>query len=748
MGRAKAGWKANATLPARLLWGVGWCVVVLGMGAAGAAAGGLAGWLIDPDPIDELEWYDPPQMTVLLDRRGESFARLFEEQRAVLPIREIPLPLVEAFLAIEDRSYHHHIGIDPRGLARAMWVNLRRGRMAQGASTITQQAPRNLLPTVGRERTLERKAREALVALRMERLYSKDQILEVYLNQIYLGAGTYGVEAAAQRYFGKSARQLDRAEMALLAGLPQAPERYSPANDPEAARRRRDQVLDRLAVLNWIAGDEHAAARAKPVAIAGHAGGAPGWAADFVDAVRRDLAASSDFDLRRDALRVRTTMDARLQRAAMDALDRVLDEQQKAWLAARPARWADARLDPAPPAPGQVRMARVVRAFPQSITAELPGGWRADLPIPSGARSFFDGLRPGDGVDVLVEGLDRPRRLWRGRLLPEAPLQGALVCLDRRTGDVLALAGGRRLDDAGAVDHFNRALDARRQVGSTLKPFVYAAALERGASPWDELLDEPIQFPNGYSPRNYDGRFRGPTTMQAALEDSRNVPTVRLAQAVGLRRVLDTVRRFDRAPGGRGWDLPMEYAAVLGLVEATPFELAVAYQALANSGSASGPRVVQAVQGAAPRPAPPDRLLGPRASAYTHQLMLGAMTHGTGRGVRARLPERLRDAAAGKTGTTNDNRDAWFAGYTPDLVAVAWVGFDRWLPLAPGQTGASAAGPLWAEFISEAAQGSNAPARLPLPDGWRWELLDIRTGRPSAADSAGGAAAWRAVPRG
>ncbi|MDK2973372.1 MAG: penicillin-binding protein [Candidatus Sumerlaeota bacterium] len=694
----------------------------------------MAAWIQQAPPVPEMEEYDPPEMTVIVDRSGTPYAHLFEQRRRFARLAEMPARLPEAFIAIEDTQFRYHTGVDPIGILRAAVTNARRRSMSQGASTITQQLPRNLGEEIGREKTLERKAREALVSFQMERHYSKDQILETYLNQIYLGSGNYGVEAAARCYFGKSVTELDLAECALLAGLPQLPERYSPLNDPVAALRRRNQVLDRLFELEWISAQEYDAAVTAPLRLAESTGKRSGSSEWFADAARREIERRAQVDaarLRSEGWIVETTMDAPLQRIATEVLREGLVEEEKQWLATRSERFADEVSSGAFNAPvrtGQMRMARLVRRFENTLVVELGGGKRADLAIPEEAAALFgeDVLQIGDGVDVEV--LSAPgesRGVWRGRLLPQKPMQGALVCLEAHSGEILALVGGRP-DEAGRrTDYFNRATSARRQAGSTLKPLFFAGLLHKGMTPDSVVVDEPVTFPGGYAPQNFERHFFGPTTLQEAMAHSRNVPTARAVWESGMRDALEYADRFAIGTDDGEWHFPRQLSVVLGAAEVTPLEIAAAYLAFANAGYAAEPHAVRSIRHNTGRSvyAPAwrsHRLLEARECAGMVQMLCGVMTEGTGERLMADLPGDWRGCLAGKSGTTSDYRDAWFVGFSARHVVAVWVGFDQPITLGDGRGGSRVAGPIFAEFHRRAAElhGQSAPEPIMLPPGW------------------------------
>jgi penicillin-binding protein 1A len=712
----------------------GYALALAAVAGCGIGAGALAGWLVAEGPPRDLEEYDPPRMTTLLDRHGEPYASLFEERRIVVPIGEMPPILRSAFVAIEDSRFYDHFGIDLWGVLRAATLNVASGSRRQGASTITQQLARNVVSSVGRDRTMTRKLREALVALSIERHYTKAQILETYANQIYLGSGAYGVEAAARNYFGKPVAGLTLAEAATIAGLPQLPERLSPLNDPGRAKARRDQVLGRLLALGLVTEAEYREALRTDVETLGIAALPRARAPYFVDAVRRvvrDIPELEGENIRRAGWSLKTTVDLPMQEAVEAALAAGIEAEETLFFEQRRKRYAAAILEPGyarDPAPGQTRMARVVRLFARSVVVELPGGWRADLPIPEGSAAYFradSGLQPGDGVDIAVTRVHEGRNLFEGRLLPATRLQGAAVVIDSASGEVRALVGGRDFDDAANRGAFNRAVSARRQAGSTAKPLFFLAALEQGLTPESTVSDSPISFPDGYTPRNYDGEFKGTVTLQRALEQSRNIPTITTTMKVGLQDAIDFVARFDRLPPR--WRLEPQWSVVLGALEATPLEMAAAYQPFGAGGEARGPHFVTQLWNEENRPMPlvdslgDQRLASEQSIAELLQMMSGVMTHGTGRTAAELLDEGLRLATAGKTGTTNDNRDAWFVGLIPGQTVCVWVGFDDPVPLGPDRTGGRAAGPIWAAVANalwELRPPEERVPALPMPEGW------------------------------
>jgi penicillin-binding protein 1B len=584
---------------------------------------------------------EPEVLTSAADRPAE-------EHRPVR-LAETPRDLVNAVLAAEDHRFFAHGGLDLRALVRAAWSNLRAGKVTQGGSTITQQLVKIRL--LSPSRTFVRKLREAWIAALVEWRYSKAQILEAYLNEIYLGqrgaVAIRGIGAAARAYFGKEIHQLTLGEGALLAGMARAPNSYSPVVNPDRARARRDTVLNRMRKLGTITRAEHQTARREAVSVqASAADRTP--APYFIDYVRVELEQLFGADVTRHRVRVFTTLDMTLQRFAETAIERGLDR----------------------------------------LETRLPGLRRRD---------------------------DAQR------------LQAALIALDPETGQIRALVGGRDY----ARSQFNRATLARRQPGSAFKPFVYLAALRpRDGGPAvtaaSRVDDEPITLMvdgRPWSPRNYEDRYEGRVSVRRALEQSLNAATVRLAETVGLPVVVETAR----AVGLRG-DLAPVPAMALGAFEVTPLELARAYVPLANAGvRPAGPFGIRAVLAADGEVAPsvdaPEQVLAPSEAALMTSLLEGVIASGTGSAARAL---GVPGAVAGKTGTTNDGRDAWFVGYSPRLLTLVWVGFDSGEP--HGLTGAQAALPIWADFTKLALEAYPQPD-FTVPPGVVFADIDSTTGK-------------------
>jgi penicillin-binding protein 1A len=630
----------------RLVWAAS-----LGLAAAAGAGTGLAVALVARELPDValLDDYRPPLSTRVVDRHGERLGEFFEERRQLVALDGLPRHLIEAFLASEDSDFFEHAGLDLSAMARAAWVNLRAGGVVQGGSTITQQLAKSLLPSA--ERTLWRKLQDTLLALRIEARLPKERILEIYLNQIYFGEGAYGVSEAARSYFAKDAAQLDLAEAALLAGLPKAPSAYSPRDHPESAEERRLWVLEQMVALGFIDEATQRAAAAPPQLAPATPAVEPA-AAYAVEEVRRRLFQELGADaVLRGGLRVETTLDAGLQRAAHAALRSGLED-----FARRHARKGAA---PTPPA-----------------------------------------------------------------------VEGALVALEAESGDLLALVGGYDF----ARSQFNRALQARRQPGSAFKTFVYGAALAAGFQPSATVYDYQFEYVDEvtgkpWRPRNFKEELLGEVSLREAFARSLNNATVRLLEELGIRRASDFARRAGiRSP------LAKDLGIALGTSEVTLLEITSAYGTFAAGGRVPRARAISRVLDRDGRVLLADLAFGgegePPAGisavdAYLVTDLLRASVqswYGTGHSAAA-----LRVPLAGKTGSTNEYRDAWFIGYSPAVVAGVWVGRDDRSPLGRRETGARAALPIWMEFM-RAAVAVHPTREFRAPPGVEFTALDPVTG--------------------
>jgi penicillin-binding protein 1A len=622
-----------------------------------------------PD-VARLRAYQPGKASRLLDRQGRPFAELRPVEGATVPLRRIPPHVRDAFLAIEDQRFYAHGAVDWRRAAGAALANLRSGGFDQGFSTVTMQLARNVFPDrlPARERTLGRKLVEIRVAGEIEERFAKDDILELYLSHIYFGNGARGIDAAARHYFGVGAERLTPAQAALLAALPKSPSGYDPRRHPDRARERRDLVLALMQAQGRLAPAAAEAARREPLGVVrrrGPAGADPGVAPWFVEEVRRQLEDQLGERLYAETMKITTTLDLDLQRAAEEELARQL----------------------------------------RAVEAGALGRFR-------GPRYDAAAAPPGDNGTPY--------------------LQGAVVALDVPTGDVTAWVGGRDFRHS----RFDRVKSSRRQTGSAFKPFVYAAALAEGHVLTERLLDEPMQVEldrrRVWEPKNFDGEYDGEVTMREALVRSKNVPTVRLAEEVGLQDVAQAARRT-----GIQSAIDVTPAMPLGTVALSPLELATAYGAFAGLGEAAVPRLVLRVEDEQGREVfaagPPQlhRLLDPGVAFLVTNVLEDALARGTGTAVRG---AGFTAPAAGKTGTTNDATDAWFVGYTPRTVAAVWIGFDEPRPIMGAATGGRFAAPVWGRMMRRATAGRPAPPRWKRPPNVVQAWVDAETGVPLAEE--------------
>lgn len=590
--------------------------VILAAAMALYANCGVAGC---PD-VRQLTAYQPGGAPVLLDRNGEKFADLAPFERVVVSLDSLPPHVSNAFIAVEDRRFWAHNGVDWRRVVGAALANARARSVTQGSSTIPMQLARNIFPRElpGTERTMKRKLQEARVAQRIESRFDKSEILEMYLNHIYFGGGAYGVEAAARLYFGKGASQLDLHESATLAALPKAPTHYDPRRRPERSRERRDLIISLMERQSLITAEMADDARGEELAVRADGSrdrsGVP-LGPNYIDIVRDMLEDQFGEVLYRSRLRIFTTLDPVAQRAAEKELESQLNTLSRR-------------------------------------------------------------VRKGAGE-----------------------LQGSVVILDARNGDVLALVGGRD----PTVSRYNRAIHARRQVGSAFKPFVFAAALQSGIPTSQLVLDAPLRVQlsrnDVWEPSNYDGMYEGEVSLRYALVRSRNVPTVRLASAVGIDVVAGTARE-----AGVTAAMDVTPALALGTVAMSPLQLATAYTTFATLGNTAEPRFVLRVEDEngtvlwTPPHSQPVRGMQPAVAYIVTDILSDAVNYGTGTGVRT---AGFRGVAAGKTGTTNNATDAWFVGYTPDIVGAVWIGYDRPSSLGSAATGGGFAAPVWGRIMRQ-----------------------------------------------
>jgi penicillin-binding protein 1A len=765
------------------------CAVVLAI--AGCGFVGVTIWYFGRELPDyqQLAHYQPPITTRVHAGDGRLLAEYATERRIFVPIQAIPELVVDAFLSAEDKNFYSHHGIDPVSIVRAAITDvsrLRANRRPVGASTITQQVAKNMLLT--NEISIKRKIKEILLATRIEAVLPKDRILELYLNEIYLGAGAYGVAAAALTYFDKSLDELTLGEAAFLAGLPKAPNRYNPRRVPQAAQARRDWVLERMVGDGMVTQAEAAPAEARPLELHRRQEAGQAKAPYFAEEVRRELLARyGDKVVYGAGLSVRTSLDERLQAASDKALRDGLiayDHAHSAW------RGAIAHIDPKGdwltrltkvPVPGVARdvgwrLAMVTRAdadgaaigFRDGETGRIPfsqmrwaRAWHGANSFGPYPRSAADVVKPGDVVMVepiqasATKGETATAKPSGGFTLCQVPeVSGALVAMDPHTGRVLAISGGFSFE----ISQFDRATQAKRQTGSTIKPFIFLTALDHGFTPSTLIDDSPISLPQGpglpmWTPRNYtkegqEVKYRGPTPLRIAIEKSIDTMTVRAATMIGIEPVAETVEAF-----GLMDHMPREYSMVLGAGETTPLRMTAAYAMLVNGGKRITPTFIDRIQdrnGAtifhADRrrcddceeiewqkqrmPVIPDtreQVADPGSAFQIVTMLEGVVQRGTGTVVKA-----VGKPIAGKTGTTNDWRDAWFVGFTPDLVAGVYVGFDNPDSLGDDETGGHVAAPIFRDFMIAALNDTPATA-FRTPPGMRLYRVSAATGLPAGA---------------
>ena len=771
------------------------CLVLLAI--TGGAVVGLTIWYFGRDlpNYQQLAHYEPPITTRVHAGDGRLLAEYSTERRVFVPISAIPKKVVNAFLSAEDKNFYSHRGVDPVSMFRAALTDVGRWgskRRPVGASTITQQVAKNML--LSNELTMSRKIKEILLATRIDEALPKDRILELYLNEIYLGSSAYGVEAAALIYFNKSLDELSLGEAAFLAGLPKAPNNYNPNRYPQQAKARRDWVLDRMAEDAAAPEKDIKAARAEPITTRKREEAEIVSGAYFAEEVRRELLARyGEKALYESGLSVRTSLDGKLQAAADKALRDGLiayDRGHGGWRGAvghidPGPNWAT-RLAAEPLTPGAAavgwQLAVVLRAdndgadigFKDGETGRIPFAqmrWARPLTddgtLGASPRTPTDVAKPGDLV--LVEPLKeaaksaaavmpvstKPGRagsLYNLCQIPE--VSGALVAMDPHTGRVLALSGGFSYE----ISQFNRATQAKRQPGSSIKPFVYLTALEHGFTPSTAVEDGPVAISQGdgmplWTPGNYNSnKFRGPTPLSLALALSLNTVTARLAETVGMEAIGETIEKF-----GIMDHMPRLYAMSLGAGETTPLRHTAAYAMLDNGGKKITPTLIDRVQGRDGKtifkadqrpcdgctniewtrqavPALPDtreQISDPVSTFQIVEMMEGVVQRGTGTAVKA-----VGKPIAGKTGTTNDWQDAWFVGFTPDLVAGVYIGFDDPAFLGSDETGGHLAAPIFRDFMLVALKDA-PPTEFRTPAGVQMVRVNPDTGEPAGPGQPG-----------
>ena len=682
--------------------------VLFGLAAiAGSLAGLTLVYSVDLPQIQDLERYRPSTTTELYDQKGRPFGSFALERRIIVNYDDFSPILRQAVISIEDKNFKSHWGINVFRVAGALWHDIVSHGRAQGASTLTMQLARNLF--LSAERTTARKVQEAYLAIQIERSFTPEQIFTLYGNQIYLGHGMYGFEAASEFYFSKHASQLNLPEAALLAGLPKGPVAYSPLINPEKALRRRNLVLSEMEDDKAITKQQADAARESPLGlhIAQPEMSVAPW---FVEEVRRELEKQfGSEEVHEAGLRVETTLDIDLQQTANHAvLDGVASyERKRGWKGAQQnvlTQGGDLEEYKHPDwvmrvQPGDYVHALVTSALPLQIHARVgkmsvvmtPEDWKWT------GEAHGDALvKPGDVIYIhLNSGLEGTAH--KATLEQDSGAEGSLMAIDNTSGDVLAMVGGRDY----SLSQFNRATQSERQTGSSFKPYVYTAAIEAGVKPDDIIVDGPVSF-GSYTPHNYEGDYKGAMTVQNAFAESRNIPALKLAARVGIHKVIDVAHRF-----GVTSNIPAYLPVALGAVEITLQEQVASYSVFPNDGIRVAPRLLKKVSNADGitlwEQAPEVKEVTSQATARTMMQLLKQVTR-SGTGASA---AQLKHPIGGKTGTTSDFTDAWFLGFSPSVTCGVWVGFDSRQSLGEKMQGARVALPIWIDFMREAIKGKD-----------------------------------------
>jgi penicillin-binding protein 1A len=766
-------------------------VYIVSIGLTGLLLGGLVMlglfhyYSKDLPDSSALSDYNPPGMTRFYSRDGDLVAEYAKERRIFVEFADIPRPVLNAFIAAEDQNFYTHGGVDPMGIMRALISNLRKfsnkDRSLVGGSTITQQVVKNFLLT--NEKSLERKIKEAILATRISQTYSKDRILELYLNEIYLGMGAYGVSAASLEYFGKELHQLNTEEVALLAGMPKAPANYDPVKFPEKALRRRNYVIKRMAEDGYINKAEYERAKAAPLVINEERLISKPQVPFYSEEVRRWIVENYSADeLYNKSLFVQTAVNVSMQNIMDEALRNTLRAYDKRHgyrgvlgHIDSLADWESAldKTQKTTPLFDKQRIALVLDVQKDKATIGMSERYTAPDTNEEKTRKVrgsisFEHMRwarlvresgsmgavPNKPSDILKQGdiiLVSPASsndAWKLEQIPK--ISGAMVAMRPQTGEVLAMSGGYSFGDS----QFNRATQAKRQPGSAFKPFIYMAALERGFTPSSIVNDAPLEIDQGpglppWRPKNYGDVFAGPSTLRSGLEKSRNLMTVRLAQMIGLPKVKAASERFKIYD-----DLPLHYSTTLGSQETTVLKLVTAYSMLVNGGLKVEPVLVKRIadregktifkadtrecslcnsevgnnEVSSTAPILPkddrERVADPRIAYQMVSLLEGVVERGT-----AVSAKTLNLPIGGKTGTTNDSRDAWFIGFTQDLVLGTYIGFDTPKSLGDKETGGRAALPAFIEFMENYYKDRTAPEFVK-PAGILEVKVDRITGVP------------------
>ena len=684
-----------------------------------------------PD-ISDLADYRPKLPLRVYSAEGALIGEFGEERRRLTPIKDIPKVMKDAVLAIEDARFYEHGGVDYKGILRAALANLGRIK-SQGASTITMQVARNVYLTS--EKTYTRKIYEILLTFKLEHLLSKDQILEIYMNQIFLGNRAYGFAAASEAYFGKSLQSITVAEAAMLAGLPKAPSAYNPINNPKRARSRQLYIIERMLANGFITPAQAEAAKLEPLTVKSNSNNTSIHAEFVAETVRQLMFAQYGDATYTRGLNVYTTLNAAQQDTAYKALRRGIMNYELRQFYRGPEKFVSLPSDPQAmddvidevlqehPDNGDVMSAVVLEASTKKIQAIRQNGETIEI-TGDGLKAAVSGLSDKAAANIkirrgaVIRVAQTPKKTWNITQLPE--VEGAFVAIDPRDGSIKAMVGGFDFEK----NKFNHVTQAWRQPGSSFKPFIYSASLEHGVTPATVINDSPLFFDAGvtggqpWEPKNYDGKFEGPMTMRRGLAKSKNMVSIRILQTVGAQNAQEWVTRFGFDPEKH----PAYLTMALGAGSVTPMQMASAYAVFANGGYRVNPWLISRVTDQkgnvltemhAPALDESMRTIDARNAFVMGSLLQEVTRSGTAASAQAPLK---RPDLYGKTGTTNDSLDAWFAGYQPSLMAVTWIGYDTPRKLGARETGGGLSLPVWIEFMAQALK--DVPVADPVvPEG-------------------------------
>ena len=748
--KKRARRKSSATFVRLVKWSLIMAMILMVIGMAGMV--GIYLYLSDDLPkITSLTDYHPSIITTVYSDDNRKIAEFYRERRIVVPLSDIPVQLQQAFIAAEDARFYKHQGIDFFSIIRAFIKNLEAGTIVQGGSTITQQVTKSFLLTP--ERSYERKIKEAILAYRIDKTFTKQEILYLYLNQIYLGHGAYGVQAAAENYFGKSVSELNLAECAILAGLPQAPSRYSPFRYPERAKQRQIYVLNRMLADGFINNQEVSEAIDVKMDIKPRRNWYIEEVPIYTEHIRRYVEKKYGADaLYTQGLKIYAAVDIEMQKAARKEMEKGLRDLDRRQGYRGPEehlspedieRFSDelqAAFSENPLVEGMSTKGVVIDVDDRAGTATVRlGDARGTISLEdirwarkpninvayyqARVRKVSQVLKTGDVILVRLNKKNPPDESWELSLDQNPETQSALVCIEAETGLVKVMVGGRDFTES----QFNRAIQSRRQPGSAFKPIIYAAALDNGYTAATEIIDSPIVFKDQvndftWKPKNYGKKFYGPTLLREALAKSRNVVTIKILQDIGIDTCIEYAEKL-----GITSELTRDLSLALGSSGVSLLELVNAYAVFANKGYLVEPAFITKIEdrngNILEEMNPARKRVIDKSTAYIMtSLLKSVVKNGTARRIKA-----LNRPVAGKTGTTNDLQDAWFLGYTPDYISGVWVGYDNGRPLGKGETGSRTASPIWLGFMQDILK--DKPVReFPVPEDVVFSKIDAQTG--------------------